>query len=62
MGDGIYPHWSLFARPMGDTADVEERIYSNNQKAVQKDDERLFGILQSRIEIFQRENRRWDLK
>lgn len=61
LGDGIYPHWPIFALPLPKSTDPLEKQYSFKQESIRKDVERLFGILQSRFEILRRENRRWEL-
>lgn len=60
LGDGIYPDWPLFAKPIHHPANEREQLYSKRQEAIRKDIERCFGVLQSRFEILRRENRRWN--
>lgn len=59
LGDGIYPNWPLFAKPIHHPMNEREKVYTKRQEAIRKDIERCFGVLQSRFEVLRRENRRW---
>ena len=60
LGDGIYPNWPLFAKPIHQPTDEGQKCYTKRQEAIRKDIERCFGVMQARFEIIRRENRRWD--
>lgn len=60
--DGIYPKWLLFAEPIHQSATEGEKKYSAIQESVRKDIERMFGVLQSRLEIISQEFRQWYLE
>lgn len=61
LGDGIYPSWPLFVKPIHHPVDEHERTFTKNQEAIRKDIERCFGVLQARFGVLRRENRRWDV-
>ena len=57
--DGIYPPWTIFARPIHDPANKMGRKYTEAQEALRKDIERAFGVLQGRFHILRRESFLW---
>lgn len=59
LGDGIYPNWPLFAKPIHQPTTDQEQVYTKRQEAIRKDIERCFGVIQARFEVLRRENRRW---
>lgn len=46
---GIYQDWSIFAKPLHQAEQDEEKRYCTQQEAVRKDVERCFGVLRARF-------------
>lgn len=59
--DDIYPNCMLFAKPIHQPNDKQERKYSKRQEAIEKDIHRCSGVLQSWLETLRGENRRWNI-
>jgi hypothetical protein len=57
--DGIYPQWSCFVQPIHAPQGEKLEHYTKMQSALQKDVERVFGVLQARWEIVQNPIRAW---
>ena len=49
--DGIYPDWSIFAKTNPEPITDAEKFYKQRHEHVQKDIERVFGILVKRFRI-----------
>lgn len=59
LGDGAYPRWSIFARPIAAPANEMEAYAGEQQACVRKDVERFFGCLQGRFRILRGERHEW---
>jgi Plant transposon protein len=57
--DGIYPRWSIFAKPLKAPTSLMERHYTSRQESVRKDIERCFGVLQARFNVLRVERKMW---
>eukprot|EP00171_Calliarthron_tuberculosum_P002978 IDg2978t1 len=57
--DGIYPRWTIFARPIHQPTREDESRYTKLQEALRKDIERAFGVLQARFQVLRRESFLW---
>jgi Plant transposon protein len=60
LGDGIYPRWGIFAKPVKAPSSSMERHYTIRQEAVRKDIERCFGVLQARFNVLRVERKQWN--
>ena len=62
LGDGIYPEWAIFAKPIpGGGANEKEKLYTTLHEAVRKEVERFFGVIQGRFQFLRRERHEFEL-
>lgn len=59
LGDGIYPEWCNFVRPIHDVPVGPQNAYKKAQEGTRKNIERLFGVLQGRFRILLWESELW---
>ena len=57
LADGIYPPWSIFAKPISIPVTCSEKLYTERQSSARKDVERFFGVLKQRFKIVRTGNR-----
>lgn len=60
LGDGIYPDYALFIKPIKNAANLNENRFSSNREAARKDVERLYGVMKGRFQILRRHIRSWE--
>ena len=48
LADGIYPQWTTFVKTISNPVGEKRRRFAQEQESVNKDVERVFGVLQSR--------------
>ena len=51
LADGIYPRYSTFVKTIPNPESQAQKLFAKKQEAYRKDEERCFGILQSRWAI-----------
>lgn len=56
LGDGIYPEWPIFGRPIHDVPAGPQNAYKKLQEGTRKDIERLFGVVQGHCSILRKES------
>ena len=61
LADGIYPELKCFVKTFANPIGDEQLLFAKAQKAVRKDVERAFGVLQARFAIVTRPARLWKL-
>lgn len=57
LADRIYPNWRLFVKTITEGETAEERLFASEQKDIQKDVEREFGVLDAPFQILVRPSR-----
>jgi len=51
LTDGIYPEWTIFAKPIQAPISERQSYYTRRQEGQRKDFKRIFGVLQGRFRI-----------
>jgi hypothetical protein len=57
LADGIYPPWSIFAKPISIPVTSYEKAYTERHSSARKDVERFFGVLKQQFKIIRTGNR-----
>ncbi|XP_066358602.1 uncharacterized protein [Miscanthus floridulus] len=60
LADGIYPSWATLVKSISQPMGNKNKYFAKAQEAARKDDERAFGVLQSRFAIVRGAARLWD--
>lgn len=55
LGGGIHPDWPIYIKPIKNETNVNEKRFRSNQEVGWKEVERVFGVINGRFQIFQRE-------
>ncbi|WVZ59019.1 hypothetical protein U9M48_009229 [Paspalum notatum var. saurae] len=62
LADGIYPEWAPFMKTIPLPQTEKHKLFAKFQEGARKDEERAFGVLQSRFSIVHRPARLWKRK
>ena len=62
LTDGIYPKWSCFVQSIHLPSHAKSAYFASRQKAVHKDVERCFGVLQARFAIVKNPCMQWSME
>ena len=60
LTDGIYPKWTTFIQSIRLLQGAKNSLFAKTQKAVRKDVERVFRVLQARFAVVRNPSNLWD--